>query len=69
MHLNLPDAQLCQARRFRLEAADGGKVSYQVDGDFGGELPVDVEVLPGQLRLLVSRAAAHRMGITVPNEV
>ena len=69
MHLNLPDAQLCQARRFRLEAAEGGTVSYQVDGDFGGELPVDVEVLPGKLRLLVSREAAHRMGITVPNEV
>jgi diacylglycerol kinase family enzyme len=66
MHLDLPDTENCQSRRFRLEAVDGKEVSYQVDGDFGGVLPVDVEVLPGKLRLLVSRSTAVRLGFTVP---
>jgi hypothetical protein len=31
-------------------------------------LPVDVEVLPGELRLLVSRAAAVRLGFTLSRD-
>ena len=37
---------LRQTPRFRLEPTDGAAIAYQLDGDFGGTLPVDVEVLP-----------------------
>ena len=48
-------------------AADGGgrrrtSVPFQMDGDFGGTLPVDVDVLPGELRLLVMPDVAQRLG-------
>ena len=65
-HLALPDAALWRSRRFRLEATQFGELAYQFDGDYGGTLPVDVEVLPGQLRLLVSREAARRLGFELP---
>jgi diacylglycerol kinase (ATP) len=61
-HLKLADAALTRCERFRLEATDEGEIAYQLDGDFGGILPVDVEVLPGQLRLLVTPQTASRLG-------
>ena len=51
--------------RFRLEADGAQDVAYQLDGDMGGTLPVDVEVLAGQLRLFVSRRTAARLGFAV----
>jgi diacylglycerol kinase family enzyme len=66
MHHTLPDAVVRHAGRFRLEAVGGAKIPYQLDGDYAGTLPVDVEVLPGQLRLLVSATAARRLGVAVP---
>lgn len=65
-HLDLADVELRRCRRFRMEAVDGAPVPYQLDGDFAGVLPVDVEVLPGQLQLLVSPAVARRLGFAVP---
>jgi diacylglycerol kinase family enzyme len=65
-HLGLPDVSLARHGRFRLEAADGSDVAYQLDGDFAGMLPVDVEVLPGKLRLMVSRYVAKSLGFHVP---
>ena len=62
-HGQLPDATLLRSRAISLEATDAADVAYQVDGDYGGTLPVDVEVLPGQLRLLVSREAAAAVGL------
>ncbi len=38
--------------KVRIEA--DGPASYQLDGDPGGDLPVDIEVLPRRLRLLVA---------------
>ena len=63
-HFRLADANLVRSRTLRIEAADGADVAYQVDGDFGGSLPVDVDVLPGQLRLLVMPNVAHRLGFS-----
>lgn len=40
-----------RARRLRIEA--DGRVPFQLDGDPGGELPVEIELLPGFLRLLI----------------
>ena len=65
IHHTLPDAGLSRTGRFRLEPTTSASVAYQIDGDFGGTLPVDVEVLAGQLRLLVSRETALRLGFTI----
>jgi len=58
-HETMQDFTRVQARRLRIEAASA---AYQLDGDPGGELPVEISVLPGRLRLLVSRAWAERNG-------
>jgi diacylglycerol kinase family enzyme len=67
-HLALGDASVLRCPRFRLEAADWPDVAYQLDGDFGGVLPVEVEVIGGALRLLVSREAAARLGVAVEHQ-
>jgi diacylglycerol kinase family enzyme len=61
-HCDLPDAGLRQAQQFRIEPAEGSTIAYQLDGDFAGILPVDVDVLPRQLKLLVSLETARRLG-------
>lgn len=66
-HLKLADSRLLHCSRFRVEAPQGAQVSYQLDGDFAGTLPVDVEVLPEQLRVLVSPTVARRLGFVVPD--
>jgi diacylglycerol kinase (ATP) len=65
-HLKLKDSRMSRCRRFRVEVGDDTPVAYQLDGDFAGTLPVEVEVLPGELRLLVNRRAAQRLGFVVP---
>ena len=40
------------ARRVRLSSSDGRPVALQVDGDPGGHLPVDLELVPGGARVL-----------------
>lgn len=68
LHLTLPDTAGCQTRRFRLEPMGDAKIPYQIDGDYGGTLPVEVELLPGQLRLLVSPESASRLGFLPAND-
>jgi len=48
----MEDATFHQARRVRLWAPDGKRVPVQVDGDPGGQLPMDAEIVPGGLRVL-----------------
>ena len=51
----------CTTRRVRrLRVASGAEVPYQLDGDPGGLLPVEVEVLPGRLALVVPAQEARR---------
>lgn len=50
-HESLADCVVRRARRFRLTADE--PVAYQMDGDPGGFLPLEVEVLPGRLTLIV----------------
>jgi diacylglycerol kinase family enzyme len=64
-HLALNDVALVRSSRFRIEGPTTQTVAYQIDGDYGGTLPVDVQLLPGELRLLVSRSAARRLGFVV----
>lgn len=50
-HESWDDCVTVRATRVRIDAA--GDVPYQLDGDPGGNLPVDIEVLPQRLTLLV----------------
>jgi diacylglycerol kinase family enzyme len=69
MHLMLPDAVMHRSPGFRLEAVDGATIPYQLDGDYAGTLPVDVSLLPGQLRMLVSTETAAALGFRPPRGV
>ena len=44
-----------RGKRVRLSSPDGGVVPLQVDGDPGGQLPGDFELVPGALRVLAPR--------------
>jgi diacylglycerol kinase family enzyme len=46
------DVTFHAARRVRLESADGRPVPVEVDGDPGGFLPAEFEILPGAVRIL-----------------
>ena len=46
------DVTFHQARRVRLTSTDGRPVPVQVDGDPGGHLPGDFEIVPGGIRVL-----------------
>jgi diacylglycerol kinase family enzyme len=61
-HLTLPDAAFSRTPCFHLEPTTEASIAYQIDGDYGGTLPVDVEVVVGQLKLLVPRETACRLG-------
>jgi diacylglycerol kinase family enzyme len=64
-HHRLSDTKLTRGRRLRIEAS-GGDVPYQIDGDFVGMLPVQIEAIPGGLRLLVLPEVAAKLGFTTP---
>jgi diacylglycerol kinase family enzyme len=67
VHHNLPDAVVRQTQHFRIESVGDTPIAFQLDGDFGGMLPVEVKVVPRQLRLLVHRETAKRIGFTLSN--
>lgn len=60
-HLKFPDTRMIRCSEMRIEGPGGVKVPYQLDGDFGGFLPVDVRVLPGRLCFLVPTGVARRL--------
>lgn len=49
-HVNSPDFQRFRAKRIWITSES--PVGYQIDGDYGGSVPLEVEVLPNRLRLL-----------------
>jgi diacylglycerol kinase (ATP) len=55
-HRASPHVTVRKARRIRVESSV--PVPYQIDGDPGGMLPVEIEVLPGRLRVLVAETFA-----------
>jgi diacylglycerol kinase family enzyme len=57
-HSRLPDCARRRVRRVRIAAQQ--PVPYQLDGDPAGELPVEVEVQPGRVTLLVPRTYSSR---------
>jgi diacylglycerol kinase (ATP) len=49
----------CTTRRVRrMQITSDGEVPYQLDGDPGGLLPLDIQVLPGRMTLIVPEGAA-----------
>jgi len=62
-HEGMQDFTRVQTRRVRVEAAE--RVPYQLDGDPGGELPVEINIEPRRLTLLVSPTWAERQGFVV----
>ena len=51
-HLQWSDCTYLRTRQLRIESDE--VVHYQLDGDYGGELPLDIRVLPERVRLVVS---------------
>ena len=62
-HEGMQDFVHVKTRQLRIEAEV--PTPYQLDGDPGGELPVEIRCLPGRLTLLVSRHWAEREGFAV----
>jgi len=63
-HRRLSDCRMDKARRVRFVADE--PVAYQLDGDPGGLLPVEAEILPGRVTLVVSRREAAKHGLGEP---
>ncbi len=57
-HQRLADWTTWRARRLRITSE--APVPYQLDGDPGGMLPLDIRVLPGRLTLVVPAEAVAR---------
>ena len=54
----MADYRTCNATRVRIESKE--PVHYQLDGDPGGMLPLEIEVLPARITLV--HPAAGRTG-------
>lgn len=67
-HLHLPDMEMTRGQRLRIEGTNGAEIPFQLDGDFSGMLPVEFEVLPAALRLLVMPHVAKRLGFASPEQ-
>jgi diacylglycerol kinase family enzyme len=59
-HERLPDFKAALASRVRIESDE--PVPYQLDGDPGGFLPLEIEVMPRRLALVASRARLELLG-------
>jgi diacylglycerol kinase family enzyme len=59
-HLSFADCRYLQTTRLRVESDE--EVHYQLDGDPGGKLPVEISVLPERVRLIVRESWAMSRG-------
>ena len=57
-HRHLADCRLARVTRLRITSDQ--PVRYQLDGDPGGWLPLEIEVLPRRLTLIVPRGHRFR---------
>ena len=64
-HRRWKDTNIAVARRIRIEA--DAAVPYQLDGDPGGFLPLDIEIVPQRLNINVPVAWARQHQIPIPN--
>jgi diacylglycerol kinase family enzyme len=54
-HSRLRATQFYQFRKLRVEAESEDPIYYELDGDPGGELPLEIDVVPAALRVLMPR--------------
>ncbi len=66
-HRSWDDCSTQRTRRLRIES--DGDVPFQLDGDPGGQLPVEIEAIPGRLNLIVGEHWARRHGFQHPADV
>ena len=59
-HHRMPDCTTGRVRRLRLTSRE--PVPYQLDGDPGGLLPLEIEVLPGRLTFVVPSPPGRGLG-------
>ncbi|MDR1957954.1 MAG: hypothetical protein LBQ54_02740 [Planctomycetaceae bacterium] len=64
MHRLLPDVKLGQSKKYRITS--DSEVFYQLDGDPGGKLPVEVEIIEKRFTVVVPEWAVRRYG-TLPH--
>jgi diacylglycerol kinase family enzyme len=56
-HIHQPGVLYMGAQRGRAYADSGVEIPFQVDGEWAGTLPVDFEIIPRALRVVVPRAS------------
>jgi diacylglycerol kinase family enzyme len=64
-HYHLPSVTTARFTHLRLESVDGSPIPIQVDGDPGGMLPVEIDVVPRRLPLVVLPHVANKLGFQV----
>ena len=64
-HRSWEDCITQQTHKLRIEAV--GEVPLQLDGDPAGQLPVEIESLPGRVKLIVGESWARRHGFAKPS--
>jgi diacylglycerol kinase family enzyme len=62
-HESMEDFARVRTRRLSIESAE--PAPYQLDGDPGGDLPVEIRALAGRLTLLVTPQWAERHGFEI----
>ncbi|MGI9519934.1 MAG: diacylglycerol/lipid kinase family protein [Pirellulaceae bacterium] len=60
-HRRWKDTNVARVTRIRIEAEE--EVPYQLDGDPGGHLPLELEVVPQRLNIFVPQVWARKNGI------
>jgi diacylglycerol kinase family enzyme len=63
-HEAMEDFERIQTGRLVIESS--GPAPYQLDGDPGGELPIEIRALPGRLLMLTRHDWAERNGFEMP---
>jgi len=63
-HRRWKDTKVAVAKKIRIEAED--EVPYQIDGDPGGYLPLEIEIVPQRLNINVPIKWAEQHNIPIP---
>lgn len=65
-HHRLPSVSIQSCHSVRIESLGEVQAPYQLDGDPGGFLPVNLRVAPGRLTCVVAPGVARRLGFAAP---
>jgi diacylglycerol kinase (ATP) len=53
-HRYSSESHFCKFKKIRITAVEGQEVPFQIDGDPGGKLPLEIEILPSCFRVMVT---------------